>query len=480
MAREDSHFMRIALPILVLIVFSSIGSAQTAEKKPAPAPERAREIISLLGEARLAAPEIGVDTFIKVAQSKKVTDAAWRLEILEEALRMSGDVKYPVRRVVIPFNGIPVDTVAGYLSYAHDQKLDDLSLKSRIIRELLKVNKERARQVVFELGGRLGLKPLKCEDALAYEVSDIYRVVGAVAKEVFTPKEVADGVRAQFVAAWFENITSPAQIAPALDLLEQFKGSEAEKFLLFAAMSQTIDRNFGDDRSFGYAAERDLLGNRIARLVSGTDAPSLKADLLTAFRNFMIKNLKGTRCKENTIKPDSVVPAYVRDANFLFAEKPMTIDEIAQTESALGAKVIRYWRSETSKKLQNMFRGLRAAKTQEGMTQDEWSVKFNQFIEELDSWTSSDNETDSEVFNQKAVLLRTLYDSVHERKLREVWMGSFVKFLDRSAMQKQGLIEWLLHARWLANKEPEMFAATAGSSNSPNLRLLVSAKKVEF
>ena len=50
----------------------------------------------MLTDARYAAPELGVDIFLKVLESKKVTDAVWRKEILDEALRMLDDVQYPM------------------------------------------------------------------------------------------------------------------------------------------------------------------------------------------------------------------------------------------------------------------------------------------------------------------------------------------------------------------------------------------------
>src|SRR5688572_14416489 len=39
-------------------------------QKPTPTPERSRQIVLLLDDARVAAPELGVDTFLKVVESK--------------------------------------------------------------------------------------------------------------------------------------------------------------------------------------------------------------------------------------------------------------------------------------------------------------------------------------------------------------------------------------------------------------------------
>src|SRR5438105_3044075 len=135
MPSTTAHFRA---PLIFISVFlcSFSAFAQKPTPSPTPTPERPREIVALLNDARLAAPELGVDAFLKVVESKKITDPIWRKEIIEEAMRMTDYVKYPVRKTVVWLSGVPVDTQAGYMSYAYDQKLDALSLKARAINDL--------------------------------------------------------------------------------------------------------------------------------------------------------------------------------------------------------------------------------------------------------------------------------------------------------------------------------------------------------
>src|SRR5437899_3209890 len=92
--------------VFLVCLAGLIVNGQNIEKKPTPTPERSREIVSLLNDARLAAPELGVDTFLKVVESKKVTDPVWRKEIVDEALRMTDDVKNPVRLRPVQIRGV--------------------------------------------------------------------------------------------------------------------------------------------------------------------------------------------------------------------------------------------------------------------------------------------------------------------------------------------------------------------------------------
>src|SRR5437879_6540890 len=159
--------------LISALVFAIPGYAQKAEAKPTPTPERPREIVALLNDARLAAPELGVDTFLKVLESKKITDPVWRKEILEEALRMIDDVQYPMP--MRPAYGGKVEannklqgTEDFLLALAYTAKLDRLSFRGRVITLLLETEPARAKQMIFQMGGDFGLKPRSCEDALTY------------------------------------------------------------------------------------------------------------------------------------------------------------------------------------------------------------------------------------------------------------------------------------------------------------------------
>ena len=189
--------MKLFFSIMIACSVALAVSAQKTVKEPSPTPtpERPREIVALLNDARLAAPELAVDTVLRVLESKKIKDVQWRRELLEEAMRMADDVKYPIRRERAYYGTGIVDTVSGYMTYAYNEKLDTLSLKARIIKDWLAEDKTRARQIVYQMGGDLKLKPLTCDDAMGYLVDDIYASVAAVAKDSFTPTEISDGVR---------------------------------------------------------------------------------------------------------------------------------------------------------------------------------------------------------------------------------------------------------------------------------------------
>jgi hypothetical protein len=463
-----------------LVAFSGPQVALAQKPEPADVTEPPREISALLSSARITAPELAADTLLKVSKSKQVTDSEWRREILEEAYRMAGDARNPVKKKSIPLKGVPVDTHAGYLSYAYDLELDTLSLRSRVIRQMLALDIARSRQMLFEINGRLGLQGLKCEEGLVYEVSDIYGAVVAVANAAFSGIEIEEGMRALFIAPWFENIESPSQIDPALDLLTEFWGIPIERQILTTALSRAITRNFNDDRSFTYAAERDGLNSKIYRLTTGTDDPS-KAHLRSAYREFLIKNLQAPRCKDNEIAHEEQLPPFLATANRMFEDKPIKYEDIETSELLGIPNVVHYWQSANSKRLSRELRALELdtegrTATDEEKERDEWQGRVRTLLDNLDSWSAEGNETQSEVFNQKCVLYRTLVARVPAGRTKTDVFRSYMRFLHSAPMQKENFIEWFLHVRHLAGNEPRLFDDLTSEFPNPHFRLIVELR----
>lgn len=433
-------------------------------------------INDLITQARMSSPELGADALLRIAKSGRIRNLNRRVELLEEVYRLSDNTRNRVPMVAVPIEGVSVDTQYGYLSSAYKLKLDGLSLKSRILREMVNIDKARARQIASDLNGKLELEPLKCEAALVYDVPDIYAAVAVVAKAAFTKKQVEDGSRAMFIASWFENIESPSQIGPALDLLAGFQESRLERQIITNAISRAISKNFNDDRSFTYAVDRERIGSKVYRLTTGIDDP-IKSELRSAYREFLIKNLRTSRCKDNEIANEDRIPIFVKEANRMFADKPLTFENIVHTDLSEGPAIVHYWQSGDSRRLSRALRELYksedgSAITKENKANPEWQSKVRTFLENLDSWTAQDSETESGVFNQKCVLYRSVVKMVPEGGIRKSVVRSYLRFLSRAPMQEENFIEWFLHVSHLAAEEPELFNELSGESPNPHFRLM--------
>jgi hypothetical protein len=471
------------LILALLTVFAALNSTgQEAKVRPSPTPERPRDIVALLFDARLAAPELAVDTLLRVIESKKIIDVAWRREILEDALRLAEDVKNPVQLWPIPIRGVAFNNTEGYIvGSAHVQKLDRLSLKGRIISQFLDTDRERARQLVFEMSSNIGLKPRTCNDDLRYDVREIYSAVSKVAKAAFNQKQIVENQRALFLSPWMENIDSPAQIAPALDLVDQIQGTPSERQILISAFSRAIRKSFNDDRSFTAVVEGGGLDGKFSKFLSGESHP-LKVELASAYREFLTRNLRSKRCKDNELTREEPMPKFIESANKHFTN-PLTFDDIATSEYDSRTNAIDLLaRSTSAQKLRDELFSLKGKVVDNKIVNEsgpEWESRVTQFVDNILSWKGTSGETVSQEFHIKANLFGALLQSIdRQTEINKSVYRKYLRFISTSEVQRTSFIEWFMYASQMQKSDPELFAELAPELPNTNLSVILATTKL--
>jgi hypothetical protein len=479
--------MKLSPPIRIFLICIALTSPILAQK-PTPTPERDRRIVALINDARLAAPELTVETLLKLVETKKVTDPVWRKEIIDEALRMIDDVQYsmPMHAGIRPDRDGTIrslnDTEAYFLLAAYSQNLDRLSLKGRAIRLLLEFEPQRAKQLVFQMGGDLALKPRSCEDVLTYVPRDIYPVVVKVAKALFSEKQVEESQRALFVVPWIENIQSPRQIAPALAMVKELQGSPAERQILISALSRTIDKDFKDDRSF--TSGLLLITAVTGSLIEGEQDP-LKLELKNALRSMVAKNLSGKRCKDNQVNKDEPLPDYVVAVNKLVPEKPFSIDELTGAEFSGTLKVTHLrQKSSIARKIGDEIVSVRGQKIIDNKVVNhdandvEWAGRVTELIDRVLATDGNDGETEGEMLYLKAAFVGAMLSGVDPGELRKSIVRKFLRLIMASKLQKTSFIEWRLWLSEIERSDFELIAELAPEFPNPNLKVIVAARKL--
>lgn len=530
MARVLTNLIRLtSFALIATVIFVDAASGQSKKEtnsntsqqdnKQLPTKNRKKEIPlarpveiqNLITEAHLAPAEFGIDALIRIAESSKVSDRRWKIEILEEAFRLTADVQRPVRRKAVPLPNIPVDTKAGYLSYAYDLKLDVLSLRCRILETMLRVDKKRTRELLSELDPQLHLQPLACEDSLVYEVSGFYATVAKVVGATFTEEERKQGDYLRFVLPYVEAISSPAQVAPVIKLILDLNVNSIELIELGRALSLRLKKMPSDDRSFSYTFQRDLTSGvyELFKLYSERDLPT--NELSESLRVFLTRNLQSSRCAENKNLNTQFLPQFVKFANsFMFLNSPLSIDDLKPERIESAAAVHSYWESPESQRLLSKSKKLRFSATQEssavtGQEDEEqsgesddvasteserkqagWQQEAAVLLSELEQWHDSQETSEMDHFHQKSVLYQGLFEMCPAGSLRERIQRSYVNYLANHNAQKENRIEWFLHARYLLNairnveKEDRVILLDAlANSASPTLRLYADLARLQ-
>ena len=202
--------MRALLAIQLAICWAGPTYAAEVLKRP-------KEIQSLADRVPLAPPELAADILIRIVTSGKVTDKAWKMEMLEDAFQLAGHATFPLKVVGAVPQARSTDSDIGVLWAALDEKLDALTLRCRIVHVMLGLDKKRALEVFAEVS--LRMPQLSCADPITYVPEIYYSTMRDVLEQALGDREWRDGKVLVMLEGAVRQITSPSQLAPALKML---------------------------------------------------------------------------------------------------------------------------------------------------------------------------------------------------------------------------------------------------------------------
>jgi hypothetical protein len=166
--------------------------------------------------------------------------------------------------------------------------LDQVSLRARTVRELLKTEPQRARDLFSQIDLPLA-NPFKCEDQFSYHLSTYYSVM----TEIMT--SLAEPDRAQFFQDHMPRFRSTSQIVPIIQVLLAWKGSPealAAAASLFAGRLPKLD---ADRRVFTFAYAGAI--RTLARFAGSLPAAQ-REDLIERSRAWVLNGVQHGLCAE--------------------------------------------------------------------------------------------------------------------------------------------------------------------------------------
>ena len=196
---------------------------------PAQSSKLAEPYRSLVDLAQATPPEFSADALLRVAESGKIQDGDAVRDLVEQAFRTAAAAMFRVRMRSLP--GTTTDTRSGVLGQASDLKLDALSLQTRAVRDMLAIDKTKARDLFRDIQPPL-LVPLACDDPMVYDVGDFYQTLGQILNTAFSDKERAKEQHVNFLLDYIGQVSSPAQLAPLARMIENVNVAPAQSELL--------------------------------------------------------------------------------------------------------------------------------------------------------------------------------------------------------------------------------------------------------
>ena len=481
----------IVLSFILVFPASSQQKSKQTEEPAIPA-----DIQTILLEAGTLRPELTVDIYLKLISSGKIKSKSKQKQMLEEAFYLSFSAKEKVPRKIMAFAGQVLTIRPTFISYAHKYKLDTLSLQTRIVAEMLKIDRVRAFELFNEISPNLSLKPLSCRDVLLYETSEFYNLVGKIAKDKFSVEQIKQGQRTAFLSQYIESMTTPSQISPIAKMLNSIELTGDEMLNLAGAFSKSLRKISGDDRSFSYEMNFGSTGRDVfefsRKLLSSL---SLYDEFRKAYKDYLTKNLQGNRCRDNveyekrtgkigneteSATTEIKLPVYVNEANRVFyKELSITNEEAKPSEIEAFVFPSEYLKSGKSgqifkevRKLQNWKENNESAS--ETKESPEWQEAFSRLLESIDEWEKSDGDDDLDIFHQKSLVYRILLREV-PNTLKEGIIRKYLKLLNQNEIQREFVLEWFLEFNDLLKEiretepkkdQPKLFDALKNSNNT--------------
>ena len=402
--------MRAALAVL------AVGTFLQAEQPKLPEPYR-----SLVDLAQTTPPEFTADALLRIAESGKIDDRDAVRDLVEQAFRLAGSAAFRVRMRALP--GTTTDTRSGILNQAYDLKLDALSLESRAVRDILAIDKAKARDLLREISPPT-LAPLTCDDALVYDVADFYRTIGMVANAAFSEKERAREENVNLILDYLGQASSPAQLAPLARLVRNANVTPPQRELLWSRFNGLLENIPGDERSYSASLSS----------MSAESGPEMEVSLEKYKRS-------GSTCKGDASS--------------------------ATTTTASTPKLERFWQTPKSKKLLEDGLKLRLASdgrlfTDVERSTREWQEQLTGYLSELADWTAGEEPSATVYYHQKCLVFEALIELIPAGPQRDKALLDYVNFVGNPDLQRQSPVEWFIEAHSVLERVRHAEDATLG------------------
>ncbi|HYP07720.1 MAG TPA: hypothetical protein VER03_15915 [Bryobacteraceae bacterium] len=465
--------MRCAVVLLTLAATPVLYGAPPAE-----------EIRKLVDTALATPPEIAADALIRIAESPKVSDRPYAIELLHQAFTLASSAVHPYRRVGGAGAAQGTDTDAGRLSSALNSGLDGHSLQVRATRALLALDKEQGAKMFSSLPPP-AFPALTCRDSMLWRTDAYYDLVLEVFNSGFTERQKKEGRHVAMLEDQLRGMNSTFHLEPLTRMLlavqVSTKLSTPQFERLLAVYATGLKALRPDDRSFS-SGTRHGFTQAFYDLVAQTKKLNLSVTpLFDAYRTYLQDGIHAKRC-EDSADPNGEGATVVNMVYLLNGElKKLEQDLISPPAAGLPtvperAQVYSYWTSPSARKL---FGTMVALTRREDKASDDWERQTRQFFNDVNDWEKDHGESPVNFFHQRAMLYTAMLRNLAAGALRVTAAKDYLNVLVNSDVRRLSPPEWYMYARDLAaivGREEIERSADAGVRLPFELRRVLEGK----
>jgi hypothetical protein len=434
---------------------------------------------------------------VRIATAPGMKDTGWKKELLTEAFSAASQepMLWPTT-YVMPAAG-KLSTMAKRMETSNDDNrgLLRLTLQTDVVGTMLSVDRAEAVSMFNQIAP-LGVPVLTCSDGLMPDVASYYGAAAAIAKGGFSDEQKTNGDPVQLLRTVMAAISSPVEIKPAAMMLTSQGLSRDGTVSVVSDFASRLENLSGDDRSF-FA---DLDGTSKAVLNLADSLPdSVATTMLKAWRNYLIVNLTGDRCRE-TVDTKWHYSKSASDAIDAFNARVAGRESVAAIDkedvhpgsvASGSADDSPVQLSAAERELQSRWFAIEFGGQHDGglsneqKSDPEWIAKFDKYLDDIADLTPSDGESDADSLQHKCALMHAAIMAAPPGPQTDRVIAQYVQLLQLNNISLELISSWysevtsflssaevLNHARGVALRAME-------ASDTPALMLVAKMERLK-
>jgi hypothetical protein len=480
--------------VLVLGAFAALSddAGSVWAKRRAQYPE----LTSIYDLAESTPAPLRALALLRIATAPGMKDVQWKKELLTAAFAAADQepMLWPSTHVKPAAGRSPAVPKKLEPSNDDNRGLYRLTLQTEIVASMLSADRAEAISMFNQIAP-LRLPVLTCSDGSMPDVSSYYQVAAAIAKGGFTAEQKKNGDPTQFLRSLVAAITSPVEIKPAAMMLAGQELPPDGTAFVVSDFAGRLDSLRGDDRAF--FADLDGTSSAVMNL-AGSLGDSLAATVLKAWRNYLISNLTGARCRESVDHRWNYFQSAIDVVNAFNARvvgresvAPIGTDEVQPGNVAPGSAGDSPTQlSAAESELQNRWLAIEFVGSQPGALSNEqksnpeWIANFDKYLDDIAELKPSDGESEADAWQHKCALLHAAIIAALPGRQTDRVIAQYVQLVQLNNISLELISPWYSEvASFLSSAEGGNHARGAAlrameASDSPALRLVAKLERL--
>jgi hypothetical protein len=449
-----------SVPILLILgwnLVSGVGFLSASfDQMPTKTDQHVKRVEELVNSAESLPFEFRADIQLTAIESGNMPNGKAAEKTLERLFDSTGSAQVQYKQKVADPKA---NTLARETIVVQTLNLDSLSIRTRIIRAMLSMDRIKAQRELEEM--RFQIPAAGCKSPLIPDVSGYYAELPSLASRVFPSDEKGRRAQSVWIKDNIENISSAVQLAPMAKLLAEIEFDVGRFGDSLAAYMNVLQRLRATDREMAAIENEHTLGNAMRLLVTrALNETSSAGPLLSAYRTFLLRSAAEAPCADVTANWNNVVQAFdqlrrdydpdgaVETIDLSGLVRPSRQDDHAEVKylpdsSAIGGLLSTVY---ALKQREIDLGGSNKQPDTEG-----WQEDLAEFLKQIDAYDPSKAKCEDCAYYDKAKLLLLFFDLAPTGTYKDQILDRLVSVLAHDPMQVNAPLEWAFQVKLLLN-----------------------------